>query len=390
MSEPRPLVYGSEILRRIFASGGISRAELAEALNLDRATVTRIVRELLKKNYLEEYGVEEQSEIRQGRKRILLSVSERMGCSLGFEIQQDTIKAAAVLPSGRLLLQRTFSRNADTLVSVRDLEFAVETLKHDVSRKGFRVLGAGFALSGIVDPVAGIFQFNPVLGKKSRPLPVKQELEQRICMPVFLDNDAKCCCYDVLGYSNPGALDDFLYIFCELPEDPAEQDRFLRVQLGMALVVKGQVLYGSRNAAGEYRSVFADVSVPGQFGHIRSDYFCYIKSDEDRRKEFFKDLARNVAFIANFLDLQSIYLGGGIERYKQEFTEALKSAVKATWLYEQYIPRTVPVYFAESDEKPAVRGAASLVFRRIFVDTDEASGLAYLDHVSEGLAHGKG
>lgn len=320
---PRPLRYGSEILRLAYLRRGISRAEAAQELGLDRATVTRVVKELVDRGLLRELsgealrggesgGGEAEAAGRQGRRRIPLVVSDACGCVLGLEVQEESVKVGLVLPSGRVVHTRHFPRPARkgagaspanaaagaAQALARDMIDAAEAGREEALRLGLPVLGVGAALTGLVDASAGTLLFSRGLGARSGPVPLRGKLERRLGLPVILDNDAKCCCYDALAFSDPPAQRDFLYLFCELPEDGRRPDRYLRVGLGTAVVLDGRVQYGSRFAAGEFRSAVADPAVSGQFGRRSPSYYLRIKSDPLRRARFVRDLARNVGFIS--------------------------------------------------------------------------------------------
>lgn len=405
---PRPLRYGSEILRLAFLRRGISRAEAAGELGLDKATVTRVVKELVDRGLLRELmgedlsvegrgGSEVELAGRQGRRRIPLAVNDACGCVLGLEVQEESVKVGLVLPSGRVVHTRHFPRparkgaGASAAVNAakgleRDMVDAAEAGRAEARRLGIPVLGLGAALTGLVDASAGALLFSRGLGVLSGPLPLRGNLERRLGHPVMLDNDAKCCCYDALAFSDPPAQRDFLYVFCELPEDDLYPDRYLRVGLGTAVVLDGRVQYGSRFAAGEFRSAVADPAVPGQFGRRNPSYYLRIKTDPLRRARFVRDLALNVGFIANFLDLKEIRIGGGIEAYKDELSQALEAALASLWLYRRELPRNIALRFADTEAKPAVRGAAAMVIRRIFAGSYHPSagptGLEYLDAIA--------
>jgi hypothetical protein len=71
--------------------------------------------------------------------------------------------------------------------------------------------------------------------------------------------------------------------------------------------------------------------------------------------------------LSNYLDLEAIYLGGGIEQYEAEMRPLLEEAIRSTWLYEGLYPKPLGIHFAENGDKPAVRGAAALIARRLFL-----------------------
>ncbi|MFW5729689.1 MAG: hypothetical protein ACOCYG_08485, partial [Spirochaetota bacterium] len=139
---------------------------------------------------------------------------------------------------------------------------------------------------------------------------------------------------------------------------------------GMGLVLGGRVHYGTRHAAGEFRSASAVESVSGQLGiRPHGDYFA-MKSDPALLQEFIDEIARNVGFLANILDLGAVYFGGGIEVYQTLMRPAVERAVDVTWAYREWTERTIQIYFANPGDKPVARGAAAVVLQHIFSGPD--------------------
>ncbi|AEJ19126.1 ROK family transcriptional regulator [Gracilinema caldarium] len=385
MIEGKNEYYGSRILSILYKQPGLSRSDLAELLNLDRGTVSRIVQYLLSNGLVEEGEEIQESSDQAGRKKIPLFISDTSGYTIGLEVQCEFIKYGALSPLGRELGSGIMYRHGKGNL-LKDILTAVELARKNLQiQTEAPLMGVGIALSGLVDPIHGILLFSLTLGAKEAPLALGKALEDQLGVPVFLDNDAKCCCYEVLSwpYQGPGAkLDNFIYTFCEFIENPQDKDRYDRIGIGTAVVLHEKIYYGSRFAAGEFKNLYANPDIPGQFGRNTCDYFTLMRSDPERRSLFIHDLAGSMAYLANFLDIQLVYMGGGIERYGAELQQAFDRAIETTWLYQEYLPRQIQIQFASSDEKPAVRGAAAMVHRHIFAgpihEGKERTGLAYL------------
>jgi len=382
MIEGKNEYYGSRMLSLLYKKPGLSRSDLADVLDLDRGTVSRIVQYLVSSGLVEEGAEIQESSDQAGRKKIPLFLSDRSGYTIGLEVQYEFIKYGAVSPLGTELYSGMFHR-APSGNLLEDIVTVVNLARDAVPGK--RLFGVGIALSGLVDPIHGTLLFSLSLGARNEPIPLKDELINRLGVHVVLDNDAKCCCYDVLSwpYQGPGANpESFIYTFCEFIENPIDPGRYDRIGIGTAVVLQEKIFYGSRFAAGEFRNLYADPELPGQLGRYSKDYFNLMRSDPERRALFIHDLAGSMAYIANFLDIQLVYMGGGIERYGAELQEAFDRAIESTWLYQEYLPRRIQIQFAPSDEKPAVRGAAAMVHRHIFAgpihEGKERTGLAYL------------
>lgn len=382
MIEGKNEYYGSRMLSLLYKNPGLSRSDLAEMLDLDRGTVSRVVQYLLSRGLVKEGEEIQESSDQAGRKKVPLFISDTSGYTIGLEVQYEFIKYGAVSPLGKELSSGIVFRDPKGDL-IEDILSAVELARQGQAKT--RLFGVGIALSGLVDPIHGILLFSLSLGAREAPLILGNILEERLGVPVFLDNDAKCCCYDVLSWPYQGPVanpDNFIYTFCEFIENAKDLSRFDRIGIGTAVVLHEKIYYGSRFAAGEFRNLYADPALPGQFGRFTSGYFNLMRSDPGRRALFIHDLAGSMAYLANFLDIQLVYMGGGIERYEEELQHAFDRAVETTWLYQEYLPRQIEIRFAPSDEKPALRGAAAMVHRHIFVGPihggQQRTGLAYL------------
>ena len=74
----------SAVLTNLRQNAPISRAALAEITGLNRATITRLVRELITHGFVRETGFQS---IRAGRPSILLQLDPDAGCIIGAEIE---------------------------------------------------------------------------------------------------------------------------------------------------------------------------------------------------------------------------------------------------------------------------------------------------------------
>src|SRR6056297_1474624 len=80
----------SNILSLIKDEEGISRAEIAEELGVSRATVTNIVKELIKKKIVRE---SREGESRGGRRPMLLDINAEGAFAIGFVWGIDSLTA---------------------------------------------------------------------------------------------------------------------------------------------------------------------------------------------------------------------------------------------------------------------------------------------------------
>ncbi|AFG38208.1 ROK family transcriptional regulator [Spirochaeta africana] len=370
MNDSKPEQYAAQILSLLFRSPGLSRADLSGQLGIDRGMITRIVKRLSADGLVRERRDSMHSGPRNdtnssapGRRPIPLQLNDSDSCVLGLEVQRDFIKVSRVTVYGTIISTRIHPHPSRQNIRAE----IIQAIERELNCTAPRVLGIGIAASGLADPRTGCIVHSPHLGVDSTPLDLQTPLQQYFDLPVRVDNDARCCCYDVMTYGSLQQHHSFLYLFCELNDDQTDPERYENVGIGSAIVLNGAIQYGSHSAAGEFRSIFANPDTHSQFAADLGRAPLRIKSDQALRTRFLEDLAANFAMIANYLDVAAIYLGGGIERYQEEARPIFARALHTTRLYRQDHQRGVEIHFAESDAKPAVRGAAALIARALFL-----------------------
>ena len=221
-----------ELLRR---NGPLTRTELAQITGLNRATVTRLVRELIAAGLVCEEDAQASS---GGRPAIPLRLNGQAGTIIGAEIGFATISAIITdfTPSIVTRLEHTIRPGAsreDVLEQAINLFCAASEA---ASRWPRPVFGLGLGVPGLVDTATGTLLFAPNLGWSDVPL--KQILEDRLHMPVFVDNVASV---SALGESYFGAAQNHSVVL------------YLSTQggLGGRIVTNGHIMRGASGFAGE-------------------------------------------------------------------------------------------------------------------------------------------
>ena len=158
------------VMKRVFDAGRISRTQIATDTGLTAAAISRITRELLNLNLIEEGSfVLEQS--RPGRRSVELSVSSKGAYVIG-------IGAGAFEQWVRLanLRGEVVFRCPLRLVGLGPEQAAtaiVETLRGVLKKDALRsckLIGCGVAIAGVVDPATGQVISSPNFGWEQFPL----------------------------------------------------------------------------------------------------------------------------------------------------------------------------------------------------------------------------
>ena len=176
-------------LKLIRRTSGLSRVELAKALGFNKATVTELVGELLRRGLLTE---ERAGANGRGRPRTLLSIDAQAAYAISlFPLLPDRASIDIVDLKG----DRVFSETVriGTLNDVAALPDAISAaLEGALSRGGVpseRVRQAAVGLPGLVDLREGVVHWLPS-SRTRESVPLARLVEERIRMPVALDNRA--------------------------------------------------------------------------------------------------------------------------------------------------------------------------------------------------------
>lgn len=358
------------ILREIWLARSISRVEIAKRLKLNKSTVTHIVNELLG-NGVVHLANEGDPGPRGGRKPVFLNLNDKFGYVIGIELRPEAYTIVAVDLNGKIL----FSKSEHMVINGENFKSSffeiMSRINDEKERTRIPLLGMGVGVSGIIDPVKGLI-FRSITLNISNEYDFQNEIASEFEVPVFIDNDANCCAWGELVFHRTSNLKNFIFVLVEFRDISEEQDIHEITSVGMGIVINGKVHYGENYLAGEFRSAFRSESSRGQFS-LTDDEISRLKNDKDVLMKFFKELCKNLALLVNTFNLNQIFLGGDIEKYRPEITEYLGKELRKNWAYVYDMKREI--LFSSLGDKAVAFGAAGIVLNRLFVDFDIESDL---------------
>jgi predicted NBD/HSP70 family sugar kinase len=239
------------VLRTVCAAAAPpSRADVAGATGLARATAARLADDLVAAGLLDE--VERAPTARRGRPATPLAPGSRIA-ALGLQVDAGLLVARVLDLRGRVVAERVEegdfvgSHPAPTMERLSELA----RLLLDSLPPQLRVVGAGLALPGIVDVADGVLLRAPNLGwSDQRPAEVLARSLPAHLVPV-LGNEADLAARTVADTApgHAGPYRDFLYLSGQ-------------IGIGGAAVLGGRVMTGSSGWAGEVGHVCVDPAGP--------------------------------------------------------------------------------------------------------------------------------
>lgn len=227
-------------LRHILASpGAINRAGIAAQTGISRATMSRLVDELIDSGLVEE-SEDKLSTGQRGRPTSVLSPTSGKVIALGLQVNVSALGAYLVDLSGTVLAHECVSGDfsgADPTSTLRKLARIARRVLREGSSAGALFLGSSLALPGLFS--ADTLTIAPNLGWRN--IPRKELLRPLHDLDVTLvANEADLAAYAV-AYPRPGVPEgpeSFIYVSGE-------------VGIGGGLIVNHQPLSGAHGWSGE-------------------------------------------------------------------------------------------------------------------------------------------
>lgn len=227
-------------LRHILANpGAINRAGIAAQTGISRATMSRLVDELIASSLVEE-SEDKLSTGQRGRPTSVLSPTSGKVIALGLQVNVSALGAYLVDLSGTVLAHEYVSGDfsgADPASTLRKLARIARRVLREGSSAGALFLGSSLALPGLFS--ADTLTIAPNLGWRN--IPRKELLHPLHDLAVTLvANEADLAAYAV-AYPRPGVPegpDSFIYVSGE-------------VGIGGGLIINHQPLSGAHGWSGE-------------------------------------------------------------------------------------------------------------------------------------------
>jgi predicted NBD/HSP70 family sugar kinase len=335
----------SLVLRNLFRSGTLSRADLARATHLTRAATSELVAELLAEGLVEELGTRSDQGV--GKPATLLGVVPDARFTVTLDLSDDERFLAALVDLGGKVLDRRVAerdgRTGDAAVAL------VLGLAADLAAAADRpLLGVGAGSPGVVDP-AGVVVEAPNLGWHGVEL--SRQLAQAVDAPAHVANDANAAALGELGLSGP-----------------AERS-LLAIKIGWGvgagLILDGHLVLGDRFAAGEIGHVTVDPNgeacACGRVGCLETAVAAPRLRRGDRDAGG-RRLGEALAPVVSALNLREIVLSGPLDVLDETFRTAALAAIR-----ERTMPAVgdnVDIRFSSLGEDDVLFGAARLVLDR--------------------------
>jgi predicted NBD/HSP70 family sugar kinase len=227
------------VLELIRANQPLSRADLSRRSGLQRSTVSQIVEQLIRENWVREGGV---ASLARGRHPTLLGLNEDL-MVIAVDIHPKQATVAMVDLNGRLLSRSLAPLTSNPAASIRLITDCIERMRQDFQGKSIE--GIGISLPGRVDPGTQRLIFAPNLHWSDFDL--KKAIEKETGLAVSMENAATACLLAELLFGRLNGIRDAVLVT-------------VSEGVGTGVFSNGQVISGHHGMAGEFGHISLDPS----------------------------------------------------------------------------------------------------------------------------------
>ncbi|GHI86774.1 ROK family transcriptional regulator [Streptomyces xanthophaeus] len=233
------------VVRAVRLAGSLTQAEIARSTGLSAATVSNIVREL------KDSGTVEVTDTSAGGRRARsVSLSGDAGIVIGVDFGHTHLRVAVGNLAHQVLAEESEPLDVDAswAEGFDRAEALVGRLVAGIGVSREKVIGVGLGVPGPIDVESGTLGSTAILPGWAGINP-RQELSQRLGVPVYVDNDANLGALGELVWGSGRGVKDLAYIK-------------VASGVGAGLVINGQIYRGPGGTAGEIGHITLDESGP--------------------------------------------------------------------------------------------------------------------------------
>ncbi|GAB4581662.1 MAG: ROK family transcriptional regulator [Anaerolineales bacterium] len=219
------------ILKMFYENEEMSRADVARATGLTKATVSELVNELIQEGLVSESRY---TEAMVGKPALLLHIERNGRHLICVDLANQEFQGAVVNLRGEFLHTKTLPR--DGKVGQAAIELVYQLVDALMAQADQKILGLAIGTPGLIDTTRGFVQY--AVNMDWRDVPLGDWLKARYNVPVHLANDSQLA-----------ALAEAQFGDCQ-PNASLVAIKFGR-GIGAGIVMNGQLYQGDGFGAGE-------------------------------------------------------------------------------------------------------------------------------------------
>lgn len=285
-----------KVLNYIRISKVVSRTDIYKNTNISKPTVTRVIEQLLQEGLVAESGVDAgQSEV--GRKRVYLQINPSAHYCIGVNISKKNIRASIIDFAMNIICKKTISiKHIDEVDDFNNIVLnCINDILNEVKNiDRTKILGIGIGVPGSVD-----YNKGTIIAFASKPnivnVELKDYIEQRLNLKVFIDNNAKTRALGEYWYGYGIGYRNIIFVVCS-------------EGIGSGIIADGNILRGKNNETGEFGHMSIDIAGRrcscGKYGCVEA--YCGLESMENITKVALKQGRKSVLIELSKGDIENI------------------------------------------------------------------------------------
>lgn len=359
------------VLTAIINHPSTSRAAISHDSGLNKATVSEIVKKLLKEKLVVELGTG-QSSIVGGRKPVLLKVNANGGYAMSLTITQTKISSLVCNLQGKIVAQYDLVRKVEASNIIDSIEEVVLYHRKNLNKTPFRFVGIVVSIDGFVHEDEIVASTNKML----EHLTAKHLESDAIDCPIYLENQNNLAVIaEAVFAHSPGNI-----ISIDLDEGIGSgillQNRLFRSKNSLAGNLGHTILYpfgkacdcGKQGCLNQYCSTGALVAEIRDLKndsslHLTDLIALYKTGDEDAKNvvgHLVLHMGIAISNVVSLFDPEKVYLNGDLFRALPECVTEIQTELNRT------SGHNIPVSLSSLGKNGALLGGIALALQHFF------------------------
>lgn len=342
----------NNVLRYVRKMGVVSRTDIWNNMNISRASVTQVIRQLQEQDLIVETGEKKFSGKRMSRDLCINANARFM-----YIFDWDSHYLCYMNLGGEVLEKRkmVFPANCTPSVFAELVTAGVEELRAKIDEQPDRLLGLGICLPGLIDCRRGEVMYSTELGW--RGVNIRELFADEFGDAVFLERTGNMI---ALGECEFGAGKKYQHVILILLDSEG---------IGMSSVVRGDCQHGSNYMFGE----LGHIKLPSRAICACGQRGCLEAIVRDRMvrnggvvdDEVLETIAYGVSTAATLVDPGITLLAGKlVPRMTDAQKDALIQQIRRMITNERF--RNLTIHFCPEDPLMGVKGMNSYIFDKCF------------------------
>lgn len=221
------------VLNLIILSTSISRADIANTLGLNKATVSSLVNELIEEELIIETGPGESS---GGRRPVMLVFNNNAGYAVGVDIGVNYILGVITDLSGNVVEEERIE--IDSIPFQEHISLVKKMIHHLIDqtpKSRYQIIGIGIGVPGIIDKKGNVL-IAPNLGWQN--INLMDVFKEEFNYPIFIENEANAGAYGEKRFGAGKDQENLIYVS-------------LGIGIGVGIILNNQLYEGHKGFAGE-------------------------------------------------------------------------------------------------------------------------------------------